>query len=164
MSQARASLAPPRRPSLWWRRLPRRFLAAGRLVKHASAGRTCGAPRSRVPAVIVLVSDDGREYVATAGTRRPNADERFRIGSVTKTFTAAIVLQLAEDGRLRLGDTLARYLPGVVPQGEEMTIRRLLNHRSGLANVTDCTLWRSLSTRGNRPVDQAELDRRAAPP
>lgn len=111
--------------------------------------------RAGAASVIVFVSDDGREYVATAGTRRPNADERFRIGSVTKTFTAAIVLQLAEEGQLRLGDTLERYLPGVVPQGDEMTIRRLLNHRSGLANVTDYERWLERASRSpsTRPVD-----------
>ncbi|MGH3113506.1 MAG: serine hydrolase domain-containing protein, partial [Gaiellaceae bacterium] len=105
--------------------------------------------------VIVFVSDHGREYVATAGTRRPNADKRFRIGSVTKTFTATIVLQLVAEGRLRLGDTLERYLPGVVPKGDKITIRQLLNHRSGLWNVTDHTLWldRARRSPSTRPID-----------
>ncbi|MGH3004898.1 MAG: serine hydrolase [Gaiellaceae bacterium] len=111
--------------------------------------------RAGTASVIVFVADNGREYVATAGTRRPNADERFRIGSVTKTFTATIVLQLAEQGRLRLGDTLERYLPGVVPQGDEITIRRLLNHRSGLPNVTDYERWLDRARRSPlmRPID-----------
>ncbi|MGH2995203.1 MAG: serine hydrolase domain-containing protein [Gaiellaceae bacterium] len=111
--------------------------------------------RAGAASVIVFVSDDGREYVATAGTRRPNADKRFRIGSVTKTFTATIVLQLAAEGRLRLGDTLERYLPGVVPKGNKITIRQLLNHRSGLANVTDYTLWLGRASRSpsTRPID-----------
>jgi D-alanyl-D-alanine carboxypeptidase len=111
--------------------------------------------RGGAASVIVFVSDDGREFVATAGTRRPNADERFRIGSVTKTFTAAIVLQLAAEERLRLGDTLERYLPGVVPQGDKITIRRLLNHRSGLPNVTDYERWLDQASRSpsTRPID-----------
>ena len=105
--------------------------------------------------VIVFVSDDGREHEATAGSRRPAPDERFRIGSVTKTFTAAIVLQLVEEARLRLDDTVERHLPGVVPSGTEITIRQLLAHRSGLANATDFPDWldrvgRSATT---RPVD-----------
>jgi D-alanyl-D-alanine carboxypeptidase len=105
--------------------------------------------------VIVLVSDQGRSYVATAGVRRPSADQRFRIGSVTKTFTATIVLQLAAEGRLRLSDTLERYLPGMVPGGEGITIRQLLNHRSGLANVTDYTRWleRASGSPSTRPID-----------
>jgi D-alanyl-D-alanine carboxypeptidase len=111
--------------------------------------------RDGAASVIVFVSDDGREYVATAGTRRPNADKRFRIGSVTKTFTATIVLQLAAEGRLRLGDTLERYLPGVVPKGDKITIRQLLNHRSGLVNVTDYALWLGRASRSpsTRPID-----------
>lgn len=111
--------------------------------------------RAGTASAIVFVSDDGREYVATAGTRRPTADKRFRIGSVTKTFTATIVLQLAAEGRLRLGDTIERYLPGVVPQGERITIRQLLNHRSGLANVTDYALWLGRASRSSstRPID-----------
>ena len=105
--------------------------------------------------MIVFVSDDGREYEATAGSRRPRADERFRIGSVTKTFTAAIVLQLVEEGRLRLDDTLERHLPGVVPSGSEITVRQLLAHRSGLANMTDFPAWLDRASRSpaTRPVD-----------
>ena len=91
--------------------------------------------------VIVFVSAAGKEYVATAGTRRPKADQRFRIGSVTKTFTATIVLQLVQEGTLRLDSTLEEHLPGVVPRGGEITIRHLLGHRSGLANVTDYPGW-----------------------
>jgi D-alanyl-D-alanine carboxypeptidase len=111
--------------------------------------------RAGAASVIVFVSDDGREYVATAGTRRPNADKRFRIGSVTKTFTATIALQLVAEGRLRLGDTLERYLPGVVPKGDKITVRQLLNHRSGLWNITDHTLWleRARRSPSTRPID-----------
>ena len=111
-----------------------------------------GTAESGARSVIVFVSDNGREYVGTAGSSRPSADQRFRVGSVTKSFTATIVLQLAEEGRLRLGDTLDEHLPGVVPQGDEMTIRHLLGHRSGLVNVTEYESWlqrvsRSSSTR-----------------
>jgi D-alanyl-D-alanine carboxypeptidase len=111
--------------------------------------------RAGAASVIVFVSDHGREYVATAGIRRPSPDQRFRVGSVTKTFTATIVLQLAAEERLRLGDALERYLPGVVPDGTRITIRQLLNHRSGLANVTDNALWleRASGSPSTRPID-----------
>jgi D-alanyl-D-alanine carboxypeptidase len=111
--------------------------------------------RAGADRVIVFVSDDGREYVATAGSHRPSGDQRFRIGSVTKTFTATIVLQLAAERRLRLSDTLERHLPGVVPDGTKITIRQLLNHRSGLANVTDYTRWLQRASRSTstRPID-----------
>ncbi len=111
--------------------------------------------RAGTTSVIVLVSDDGREYVATAGTRRPDPDQRFRIGSVTKTFTATIVLQLVEEGRLRLDSTLHEHLPGLGARGEEITIRQLLNHRSGLVNFTDYTSWLDRASRSpsTRPIN-----------
>jgi CubicO group peptidase (beta-lactamase class C family) len=65
------------------------------------------------------------------------------------------VLQLVAEGRLRLDDTLKRYLPGVVPKGDKITIRQLLNHRSGLWNITDHTLWldRARRSSSTRPID-----------
>jgi D-alanyl-D-alanine carboxypeptidase len=105
--------------------------------------------------VIVFVNDDGDEYVATAGADRPAADRRFRVGSVTKTFTAAVVLQLVDEGALSLDDTLEEHLPGVVPRGDELTIRQLLNHRSGLSNFTGYATWLERTSRSssNRPID-----------
>jgi D-alanyl-D-alanine carboxypeptidase len=67
----------------------------------------------------------------------PRSTDRFRIGSVTKSFVATVVLQLVAEGRLRLDHSLQRWLPGVVPGGERITIRQLLNHTSGLYNYTD---------------------------
>jgi D-alanyl-D-alanine carboxypeptidase len=109
--------------------------------------------QSGAKSVIVFVSGDGKEYVATAGSRRPRVDQRFRIGSVTKTFTATVVLQLVEEGKLRLDGALADYLPGVVPRGDEVTIRHLLQHRSGLANYTDYPSWRAPRSPSRQPID-----------
>ena len=105
--------------------------------------------------MIVFVSDDSEEYVATAGTDQPTGAQRFRVGSVTKTFTATIVLQLVEEGALDLGDALADHLPGVVPKGDEITIRQLLGHRSGLANITEYPAWLERASRSSsiRPID-----------
>lgn len=65
----------------------------------------------------------------------------FRIGSITKTFTASVVLQLAEEKQLNLDDTVEKWLPGVVQgngyDGSKITIRQLLNHTSGIAAYTD---------------------------
>jgi len=111
--------------------------------------------RGGAKSVIVFVSDADRAYVASAGIRRPSSDQRFRVWSVTKTFTATIVLQLVAERRLRLSDTIERYLPGVVPSGKKITIRQLLKHRSGLANFTDDTAWldRARRSRSIRPID-----------
>jgi D-alanyl-D-alanine carboxypeptidase len=75
--------------------------------------------------------------VAELGTERPaDAEGWFRIGSVTKTFTATVILQLAGEGRLGLGGTVQRWLPGTVPGGAHITVRQLLDHTSGLYNYT----------------------------
>jgi Tol biopolymer transport system component len=111
--------------------------------------------RSGARSVMVFVSDGGKEYVATAGARRPAAEQRFRVGSVTKTFTATIVLQLVQEGALRLDSTLHDHLPGVVPRGDEITLRHLLSHRSGLVNITDYPSWLepALRSPSTRPID-----------
>jgi D-alanyl-D-alanine carboxypeptidase len=90
---------------------------------------------------IVLVSDHGHSTVATAGRPRPAAGQRFRVASVTKTFTATLVLQLVDQKRLGLDDPVRRYLPGVLPAEDTITIRQLLAHRSGLVDFTDYDAW-----------------------
>ena len=146
--------------------LPTLLVAFG-LVLPGCGGEKSGAPpppveqvaeqldRAGAESAIVFVSDDGREYVATAGDHRPGKDQRFRVGSVTKTFTATIVLQLVAEGKLRLSDTIERHLPGIVPAGKKITIRQLLNHRSGLANFTDYGDWLQRASRSPsiRPID-----------
>jgi D-alanyl-D-alanine carboxypeptidase len=67
--------------------------------------------------------------------RRITAADHFRIGSQTKTFTAAVVLQLVDEGRVELDAPISRYLPGVVTgnyNGDVITVRQLLQHTSGL--------------------------------
>jgi D-alanyl-D-alanine carboxypeptidase len=64
-----------------------------------------------------------------------DADTRFEIGSVTKQFTAAAILQLHEHGKLSIDDPLAKYLPSF-PHASEITLRQLLNQISGLPNYT----------------------------
>jgi D-alanyl-D-alanine carboxypeptidase len=60
------------------------------------------------------------------------ATDRFRIGSVTETFVATVVLQLVGEGRFCLTDTIEDWLPGLVPNGQAITVRQLLNMTSGL--------------------------------
>ncbi len=64
------------------------------------------------------------------------AETKFRIGSVTKQFTAACILQLAEQGKVSLDDKLTKYIPDY-PKGDSITIHMLLNHTSGIKNYTD---------------------------
>jgi D-alanyl-D-alanine carboxypeptidase len=65
--------------------------------------------------------------------RRLGPDDRFEIGSITKTFTATLVLQLVERGKLRLNDPIRRYVRWV-PHGDRITLRDLLNMTSGIHN------------------------------
>ncbi|WP_162606327.1 serine hydrolase domain-containing protein [Jiangella asiatica] len=67
---------------------------------------------------------------------RSGVDYRFRFGSVGKTFTATMVLQLADEGRLKLDDPVGRHLPDVVPADDQMTVRHLLGMSSGLVDYT----------------------------
>ena len=60
------------------------------------------------------------------------AGDRFRVGSITKTFVATVALQLVGERKLALEDSVERWLPGVVPNGKRITVRHLLNHTSGL--------------------------------
>jgi D-alanyl-D-alanine carboxypeptidase len=88
-----------------------------------------------------VTGPDGRRSaragVADLSTGRPvPLDAEFRVGSVTKTFVATVVLQLAGEGRLSLDDTVAHWLPGVVEgngtDGRRITIRELLQMTSGI--------------------------------
>ncbi|WP_410657996.1 serine hydrolase domain-containing protein [Amycolatopsis sp. lyj-112] len=96
-----------------------------------------------------ILSDirDGREpWFGTAGAgdtetgRERRRQDRFRIGSATKTFTSTVMLKLAAEGRLSLDDTVEKWLPGEVRgngnDGTKITIRNLLNQTSGLFPYT----------------------------
>jgi D-alanyl-D-alanine carboxypeptidase len=69
------------------------------------------------------------------GTTPPRADTHFRIASNTKTMTAAVIVQLAQEGKLRFNDRVSNYVQGV-PNGAGITINELLKMRSGLYNYT----------------------------
>ncbi|MEU9083685.1 serine hydrolase domain-containing protein [Streptomyces sp. NPDC048357] len=76
----------------------------------------------------------GSSGVADVRTGRAALEQgRFRAGSVTKTFTSAVVLQLVAEGRLDLNRPVRQYLPGTVPEGYgKVTVRQLLDHTSGI--------------------------------
>jgi D-alanyl-D-alanine carboxypeptidase len=102
-------------------------------------------------AAIVLV-DHGHVYTGSQPHVADPARMRFRIGSITKTFTATIVLQLVQEKKVSLDAPLTRYLPWTGAKAKPIRIRDLLDHRSGLADYTTFPLWltradRSASTR-----------------
>lgn len=92
-----------------------------------------------VPGAVLVVDDPQSDPitvvsgVADTESGRPiRADDRLRIGSLTKPYVAAVVLQLDEEGVLSLDDSVERLLPKLLPNGDEITVRDLLGHRSGL--------------------------------
>ncbi|MFI5881794.1 serine hydrolase domain-containing protein [Streptomyces sp. NPDC051554] len=100
-----------------------------------------------VPGVTATVRDSGTTWSTTAGvgnlrTGKPrSADDRYRVGSITKAFVSTVLLQLEAEGRLSLDDTVEKWLPGVVQgngnDGGRITVRQLLNHTSGIYNYTE---------------------------
>lgn len=70
------------------------------------------------------------------------------IGSVTKQFTAAAILQLRDEGRLSLDDDLTKYLPDYPTGGRSIPVRRLLDHTSGIRGITEIAEFRNLQHRG----------------
>jgi CubicO group peptidase (beta-lactamase class C family) len=73
--------------------------------------------------------------------RAATASTIYRIGSMTKQFTAAGIMREAEQGKLSLGDPISKYLPDVPTHGQRITVRQLLNHTSGVHNYTDSPEW-----------------------
>jgi CubicO group peptidase (beta-lactamase class C family) len=92
--------------------------------------------RGRVPTLVFGVIRDGELVHTTPGT---DTDLQFRIGSITKTLTAVLVLALRDEGRLALDDLLYRHLPGTPVGG--VTLRQLLGHVGGLQREPDGEWW-----------------------
>ncbi|WP_188068511.1 serine hydrolase domain-containing protein [Brevibacillus brevis] len=96
------------------------------------------------PGILAVASENGKSRAYVVGVadkvtkKQMEADYRFRIGSVTKTFTAATVLHIVGEGRLNLDDSIEKWLPGVIQgngyDGKQITIRQILNHTSGLTD------------------------------
>ncbi len=98
--------------------------------------------RSGYPGMAVGIWSPQGAYVTSAGVSdiaaaAPlDAEQPFRVGSITKTFTATIILQLVERGELRLADRLSEFFPKV-PQAGRIRIRNLLDHTSGVPDLTE---------------------------
>ncbi|QNP70703.1 beta-lactamase family protein [Streptomyces roseirectus] len=139
------------------------LLELAAVVSQATADPTAQAllpqlvSRGKAPAAALLVRDEDGSRYASAGTGI-SRDDHFRAGSVTKTFVATVVLQLAAEHRLSLSDTVERHLPGLVRgagnDGRALTLRSLLTHTSGLYDFTR-------DTHGTVPVTAVQAVRLA---
>ncbi|MBD2099394.1 serine hydrolase [Leptolyngbya sp. FACHB-261] len=98
-------------------------------------------------ATVAIINSDGRVWLGAAGLSdlamktRMQPQDRLQVASITKTFVATVVLQLVQEGKLRLDDPINRWLPtplvNDLPYGHQITIRQLLNHTSGIHDYTD---------------------------
>lgn len=154
-----------------------RVLMAALLIAGSTPGFTAWGPAQRIDAYLdalakhelangsLAISEKGKlQYqraigsaVIAHGANEPaDTGTRYRIGSVSKLFTAALVMQLAEGGSITLDNKLAEFFPDV-PNALDISYRDLLAHRSGLADYSfapDFETWRT------QPHTQAEvLDR-----
>ena len=95
-----------------------------------------------IPGIAVEIrGPEGSEFlaagVASVEDERPlTPQDRFRIASVTKAFTAAVVMELVEEGVLSLDDSVEHWAPGLLAEGDSITVRYLLAHTSGLPDYT----------------------------
>lgn len=81
-------------------------------------------------------------------------DGIFQIGSITKQFTATVIMQLVEEKKLSLYDKLSRFYPDF-PKADSVTVHQLLNHTSGIYSYTDD--WELLQSRAHLPITEAEM-------
>jgi D-alanyl-D-alanine carboxypeptidase len=119
--------------------------------------------RDLAPGAAVVVKSPKGNWEQAFGTRNRGGgepvgiDDQFRVGSVTKTWTGTVILQLVQEGKLKLSDPISAYVPDV-PNGDRITIAQLLSMRSGLYNYSlDPEFNRSLDTHPERVFRTDEL-------
>lgn len=114
---------------------------ADEVAREAQAILARAYPADGPGAVVLVARGDevlfrGARGLADIDADTPlDADDTFRIGSVTKQFSAAGLLTLVDDGKVALDDPLSKYVPGY-PNGDAITVRQLLNHTSGIKSYT----------------------------
>src|SRR5262249_25509767 len=116
-----------------------------------------------IPGAVVLLRTPQGEFAVSYGTTLlggdspPRADTHIRIASNTKTMTAAVIVLLAQEGKLSFDDPISKYIPSV-PNGDNITIAELLEMRSGLYNYTsDPIISKTIDTDPAKVWTPAEL-------
>lgn len=140
---------------------------AGKALDTALDAYLAAATKNEQFSGTVLLARDGKPvFVRSYGMANyelgvPNsADTVFRLASVTKQFTALAVMQLQEQGRLKVDDPICRYLADCPAAWRPITIRELLNHTSGIPNFSSLPDWDEvLSRRDYTPAELVSLFR-----
>ncbi len=117
-----------------------------------------------VPGIVVLIDSPTKgDWAHTFGTAEigkqvpMKMSDLFRIGSNTKTMTSTVILQLVEEGKLKLNDPIGKFVPGV-PNGKKITIRELAEMRSGLYSYSfDPGFNKTLDTQPKKAWTSGEL-------
>lgn len=135
---------PSRRSPAVWASLPASDLAGelGRIIRLAQSEQRIPSVSAAVFSGGPVVWEDAVGLADVAADRTATPDTQYRIGSITKTFTAVAVLQLRDVGAIALEDPLERHLPDVAHGSA--TLRRLLSHLSGLQREPAGEIWESL--------------------
>lgn len=117
-------------------------IAAARLATGQAAGFSIGVMKGNDTVVMKGYGSADLELEV------PTPDGAiYEIGSVTKQFTAAAIMQLRDAGKLSLDDDLSKHLPDYPMQGHKVSIRRLLDHTSGIKGYTEMALFGQMMTR-----------------
>lgn len=125
-----------------------------RVISALQTALDTNRPAEVPGAVAAILTPEGEWFgasgVANVAENRPlRPDDRFEAGSITKTFVAATLLQLVENGQISLNDTLTTWLTtsltDPIPNASEITIKQLLNHTSGIADYLDIFTARAVT-------------------
>jgi CubicO group peptidase (beta-lactamase class C family) len=119
---------------------------------------------------LTVRKDSNIFYSRAIGNSQINSNEkkpvsetsRFRIGSITKMFTAAMIFQLVEENKLKLSDTLDKFFPQI-PNAQKITLAQMLGHRSGIFNVTENPDFRSFKTQSKTRDEMVATIAKAKP-
>ncbi|MEQ1823177.1 MAG: serine hydrolase domain-containing protein, partial [Fimbriimonadaceae bacterium] len=97
--------------------------------------------RQHIPGLTVMVKQNGKVIkhqsygLSNLEKKTPSKnDDRYDMGSIGKTFTAAAIMRLVEDGKLTLDDTVGKLLPGTSPTWTNITVKQLLSQTSGISD------------------------------
>ena len=101
-------------------------------------------------------------YMSVSTDRRADEMTKYRIGSVTKTFTATMILQLVEEEKLSLSAKLSEFYPEI-PKADSITVEHMLRHQSGLYNFTNSSDYPNWMTEDRSKEQMLELFRGLEP-
>lgn len=107
-------------------------LAAQALSETGAAGLSVAVARNGK-----VILSKGYGLAEVEHDVKADGDSMFRMGSITKQFTAAAIMRLVEQGRISLDDPITKHLPGYNTHSREVTVRNLLTHTSGIKSYTD---------------------------